>query len=307
MLNGTSTRLLLTAVTPVLLAAGSCGPRGGPAPGAAEPASAPAERHMLYKVEGRGGATVYLLGSIHLLTADVYPLAQPIQAAYADAERVWFEADLDSLEARAPQLITRGLYTGGRSLRTELPAELYAQVEQAAQRAGLQMSLLDRLEPWLAGMMLSQMEYERAGLKAEHGIDKHFVGRAKQDQKPRGALETVEFQMGLFDGFTAEQQVEFLRSSLDDLEKTGEVMGTIKAAWLAGDEARIDSIMNDNMDEPELAARLLTDRNRAWVPQIEELLRGTDDVLVVVGAAHLVGRNSVVRMLRDRGYRVDQL
>ncbi|HEU0015239.1 MAG TPA: TraB/GumN family protein [Longimicrobium sp.] len=307
MLNRTTSRRLLLALTPVLLAAGACGPQAAPtrAPSVSAPASAP--RHMLYRVEGRGGATVYLLGSIHLLTADVYPLAQPIEAAYADAERVWFEADLDSLEAKAPQMINRGLLTGGRTLRTELPADVYAVVQQAAQRAGIDMNVLDRLEPWLAGLLLAQTEYQRAGLQAEHGIDRHFAGRARQDQKPRGGLESVEFQMGLFDGFTREQQVEFLRSSLEDLSKTGEMMGVLKAAWLAGDEAAIDSLMNDSMDHPELMARLLTDRNRAWVPQIEQMLQGTDDVLVVVGAAHLVGQNSVVRMLRDKGWRVEQL
>jgi uncharacterized protein YbaP (TraB family) len=66
--------------------------------------------------------------------------------------------------------------------------------------------------------------------------------------------------------------------------------------------------MNQSMDEsPAMYARLLTDRNAAWVPQIEQMLRGGDDVLVVVGTAHLVGEHSVVQMLRQRGYTVEQL
>mgnify|MGYP006146283647 FL=1 len=66
--------------------------------------------------------------------------------------------------------------------------------------------------------------------------------------------------------------------------------------------------MNESMDDaPALYARMLTDRNAAWVPQIEQLLRGADDVLVVVGAGHLVGEQSVVEMLRQRGHTVEQL
>jgi uncharacterized protein YbaP (TraB family) len=252
-----------------------------------------------------------MLGSIHLLTADAYPLAAPVEAAYADAERVFFEANLDSLQARGMEMLPRALLRDGRTLRGEIPAELYAQVEQAAARyaqMGISMGVLDRLQPWMVAMMLSQLEWSRVGLKPEHGIDMHFEGRAQRDGKPLGSLESVDFQLELLSGFAPGQQVEFLRQTLEDLPRTGEMMGGLVAAWRAGDTAAMDSLMNGSMaDSPELYARMLTDRNAAWVPQIEQMLRGSDDVLVVVGAAHLVGDESVVSMLRERGYTVDQL
>jgi uncharacterized protein YbaP (TraB family) len=280
-------------------------------------ASAPAQaqqapaRNILYRVQGPAGATVYMLGSIHLLTPDAYPLAERVEAAYADAERVFFEVNLDSLQARGMELLPRALLPEGRSLRDEIPADLYAQVEQAAERyaqTGVVMGMLDRLEPWMVSMMLSQLEWARVGLEAEHGVDMHFEGRAQRDGKPMGSLESVDFQMGLMDGFTHAQQVEFLRQTLEDLPKTGEVMAGMVAAWRAGDTEAMDALMNSSMDEyPELSTRMLRDRNAAWVPQIEQLLRGTDDVLVVVGAGHLVGDESVVAMLRERGHTVDQM
>jgi uncharacterized protein len=288
-----------------LLAAGTL---ASPSPSAAQQAPA---RNILYRVEGPSGATVYMLGSVHLLTADAYPLAASVEAAYDDAERVFFEVNLDSLQARAMDLVPRALLRDGRTLRGEIPADLYAQVEQAAgqyAQMGVTMGMLDRLEPWMVSMMLSQLEWTRVGLKPEHGVDMHFEGRAQKDGKPLGSLESVDFQMGLMDGFTAEQQVEFLRQTLEDLPRTGELMGELVAAWRAGDATAMDSLMNGSMGQyPELYDRMLTDRNAAWVPQIEQLLRGQDDVLVVVGAAHLVGDESVVSMLRQRGYTVDQL
>lgn len=276
----------------------------------AQAQQAPA-RNILYRVQGPAGATVYMLGSIHLLTPDAYPLAQPVEAAYADAERVFFEVNLDSLQARGMELLPRALLGDGRTLRDEIPADLYTQVEQAVARyarMGVNMGVLDRLEPWMVAMMLSQLEWARVGLKAEHGVDMHFEGRAQRDGKPMGSLESVDFQMGLMDGFTAGQQVEFLRQTLEDLPRTGELMGGMVAAWRAGDADAIDALMNSSFDQyPEISTRMLRDRNAAWVPQIEQLLRGTDDVLVVVGAAHLVGVESVVAMLRARGHTVDQL
>jgi uncharacterized protein len=288
-----------------LLAAGSL---ASAAPAAAQQA---APRNILYRAEGPGGATVYLLGSIHLLSADAYPLAGPVEAAYADAERVYFEVNLDSLVARAPSIMNIAMLRDGSTLRDLIPAELYDRVQAAAQpyaAQGLGMSVLDRFEPWMVAMLFTQLEWARAGLQAQYGLDTHFEGRAQQDGKPMGAFESVDFQLGLMDGFTAEQQVEFLRQTLDDLPGTAKTMEGMVAAWRAGDAAAIDSLMNGSMGEyPELYARMLTDRNTAWVPQIEQLLRGTDDVLVVVGAAHLVGDRSVVAMLRQRGYTVEQL
>ena len=287
-----------------LLAAGTL---ASAAPAAAQQA---APRNVLYRVEGPSGATIYMLGSIHLLTADAYPLAAPVEAAYADAERVFFEVNLDSLTARASELMPKALLQTG-TLREAIPADLYAQVEQAVQpyaSQGLSMAVLDRFEPWMVAMLFGQLEWAKAGMQPQHGIDVHFEGRAQRDGKPLGSLESVDFQLGLMDGFTGEQQVEFLRQTLEDLPRTGELMGGIVSAWRAGDVAAIDSLMNRSMGRyPAVYTRMLTDRNAAWVPQIEQLLRGTDDVLVVVGAAHLVGDDSVVEMLRRRGYTVEQL
>jgi uncharacterized protein YbaP (TraB family) len=287
-----------------LLAAGSL---ASAAPSAAQQPA----RNILYRVEGPSGATVYMLGSIHLLTEDAYPLAQPVEAAYADAERVFFEVNLDSLQASAMQLMPRALLQDGKTLRTEIPAELYAQVQQTATRyaaMGINMATLDRFEPWMVAMLLSQLEWASIGLQAQYGIDVHFEGRAQQDGKGLGALESVEFQLGLMDSFTGDQQVEFLRQTLEDLPRTGELMNGMVQAWRTGDTAAMDSMMNGSMGRyPDVYARMLTDRNAAWVPQIEQLLRGGDDVLVIVGAAHLVGDDSVVAMLRARGYTVEQI
>ncbi|HEX2208695.1 MAG TPA: TraB/GumN family protein [Longimicrobium sp.] len=286
-----------------LLAAGTLASANG--------AQAQQARSILYRVEGASGATVYMLGSVHLMSADAYPLPQPVQNAYADAEQVYFETSLDSLMARQNEMAMRGMYQEGKTLRSELPADLYAQVEAAAPALaplGLTMPVLDRMEPWLVALLFQTVEWQKVGLTPEHGVDMHFSGRAKRDGKPVGGFESVDFQMGLFDNMSAEEQVSFLRSVMEDMPRLNEEMRRLVAAWRAGDAEAIDAIMNESMDEsPALYARLLTDRNAAWVPQIEQMLRGSDDVLVVVGAAHLVGEHSVVEMLRQRGYTVDQL
>src|SRR5829696_2922108 len=140
-------------IAAALLAAGSLSSAGA--------ASAQEARTILYRVEGASGATVYMLGSIHLLTADAYPLPQPVQDAYADAERVVFETSLDSLVARQTELAMRGMYPAGKTLRSELPADLYAQVEAAAPglaSLGVTMPVLDRMEPWMVALLFQSVE-----------------------------------------------------------------------------------------------------------------------------------------------------
>jgi hypothetical protein len=295
-------RFVRTAAA-ALLAAGSLAP--------ASDAAAQQPRNLLYRVEGPSGATVYMLGSIHVLTADAYPLSASVERAYGEAERVFFEVNLDSLQARGGEMAPRGVWQNGRTLRDAIPADLYAQVEQASTRypdTRIDMSVLDRLEPWMVSMLLSQLEWARAGMMAQHGVDMHFEARAQRDGKALGSLESVDFQLGLMDGFSPAQQEEMLRQTLEDLPRTETLMRDIVAAWRAGDAARLDALVNGSMGRyPNVYDRMLTDRNAAWIPQIEQLLRGRDDVLVIVGAAHLVGGESVVSMLRGRGYTVEQM
>jgi uncharacterized protein YbaP (TraB family) len=294
---------LVRRAAAALLAAGAL----ASAPGAA----AQQPRNLMYRVEGPSGATVYMLGSIHVLTADAYPLSASVERAYGEAERVVFEVNLDSLQARAGEMAPRGVWQNGGRLRDAIPADLYAQVEQASTRypdSRIDMSVLDRLEPWMVALLLSQLEWARADLQARHGIDVHFEARAQRDGKGMGALESVDFQLGLMDGFSPGEQEEMLRQALDGLPRTEALMRDMVAAWRAGDAAGLDTLVNGSMGRyPAFYDRMLTDRNAAWIPQIEQLIRGRDDVLVIVGAAHLVGDESVVAMLRARGYTVEQV
>lgn len=289
-------------VAAALLAAGCVLPASG--------AAAQEARGILYRAEGPGGATVYLLGSIHVLSRDAYPLPRRVEDAYADAERVVFETHIDSLQGREVEWVVRGTYRNGQTLRGSVPADVYAQVERAAHALavlGMAPQGVDRMEPWMAALTFQAAEWQKAGMLAEHGLDMHFARRARDDGKPVGGLESVRFHMELFDAMPLEEQVSFLRVALEDLPRTGPLMREIVGAWRAGSEAALDAIVRESMDRsPALYARLLTSRNAAWVPQIEQMLAGRDDVLVVVGAAHLVGDHGVVAMLRRLGYAVEQ-
>jgi uncharacterized protein YbaP (TraB family) len=275
----------------------------GPAGPAAAQHAGPA-RHPLWAATD-GDNTVYLLGSLHLLRADAYPLPAAIEAAYADAERVAFEVDYDALDAAAP---LPGRFSGGHALADAVAPETGARLDSALAALDLPAAAFASMKPWLASVALAAGAVRRGGYAAEAGLDRHFFERAGADGKPRLALETAAEQFAAFDGVPAAEQEAFLRRTLDGLPDAVGQMDRMTAAWRAGDEAALEAEVFEGRDRtPVFFERLLDARNRAWLPQVEGLLaRAGEDALVVVGAGHLVGPEGLVALLRARGYRVEQ-
>ncbi|MEM8559096.1 MAG: TraB/GumN family protein [Bacteroidota bacterium] len=247
--------------------------------------------------------TVHLLGSVHFARADFFPLAAPIEAAYDSAEVVVFEIDLAEMQAEAMTMVQRGMFADTTTLADVVSDSLYAQALAATQAAGLPEPAVAKMEPWMLSLTLTSLDLMQKGYGA--GIDQHYFERAVADEKRVQALETVAFQLDLFDTMPMDQQVEFLQVTLDGRDETEAMMAGMMTAWMDGDAEALDAFMDENFqDAPDLETALLTDRNAAWVPEIEALLDGTDDAFVVVGAGHLVGDDSVVAMLRAAGYTV---
>jgi uncharacterized protein YbaP (TraB family) len=147
----------------------------------------------------------------------------------------------------------------------------------------------------------------RAHFETKYGVDMQLNARAHTANKTIVGLESVETQLGLFDSLSpADQEKMVLQSSGPD--SSSRILMKIKDAWTTGDVSALDNLLNEGLkDVPSLFARLVTDRNAAWIPRIEEMVKSRDDALVVVGAGHLVGKKGVVEMLRAKGYAVDQM
>jgi uncharacterized protein YbaP (TraB family) len=270
------------------------------------------EKHCLWKIES-GESKVYLLGSIHMMKEEQYPLAQAIEDAFEASDGIVFEADIDSLQdpARQMELMTKGIYAEGDSLKHKISLSTYEEVRKRVISLGMPMEPFETFRPWLIALTLTVLEAQKLGFQAQYGLDIHFHGRAKESQKEIGALETVEFQIGLFSGIPEERQEAFLKYSLAELDLMAEVLGDLVQAWESGNIKELDSIFVQRMvgaeEWSDLVKLLVFDRNEDWVPKIEKLLASGKSYLVVVGALHLVGKGSVVDLLREKGHTIEQL
>ena len=156
-------------------------------------------------------------------------------------------------------------------------------------------------------MTLTLLELQKLGVDPQYGLDKHFFGRARREGKQIVPLETVDFQIGLATDFSKEEGELFMKITLDDIDKATKEATKMLKAWQTGDADTLEKLLNEASHQaPAVFKRLLTDRNQRWVPRIEEWLRGDKNVLVVVGAGHLVGADGVVELLRKKGLKVTQ-
>jgi hypothetical protein len=275
------------------------------------PASSEArDRHVLWTVQGTHN-TVYLLGSIHVLRAEDGGLPKVAQDAYADAERLVMELDMDDVMSGDPMAMAAtaqrlALLPEGQSLRSVLGSD-YAAVQARAREAGLDLAMFDRFEPWFVATALLQMELAKRGFSSEQGVEETLAKRAMADGKPIEGLETAEQQLGMLAGLPMAEQKRFLLMTIDEMDDFDAELDEMLQAWKSGDTAKLASLLGDEFEQfPELYRPLTEDRNRVWVGEIADLLDDHDDYLVVVGALHLVGRNSVVDLLQKRGYKVTQ-
>jgi uncharacterized protein len=273
------------------------------------PVHAQAARDFIWKVTAPAGS-LYLVGSVHLLTKDYYPLSPALDKAFKDSDLLVEEADLGELESLASQftLLSRGMLPENQSLDTVVSAATYALVTKRVSALGMPIEPLKRFKPWMLAMTLEALEWQKAGFDATLGLDRHFYDRAKVDGKRVQGLETADFQLSIFDQMTKDEQDRMLAESLKDLDREQASVVTLTNAWKAGDVATVERIVLDDVKgDPVMYGRLLVNRNRNWLPTLDALLNRTGRAFVVVGAAHLVGPDGLLAMFKAKGYKVEQL
>jgi uncharacterized protein len=260
-----------------------------------------------WRVAGKGGGEVALLGSMHVLRASDHPLPESVDALYTRSELLVLELDLDDLPATTLQsaLLGAALLPPGTVLRDVLDADVYRLAEQRSAELGIDLGLLQRLEPWLVAVTMLDQGVRRLGFEAERGLEQFVTARARRDGKEILGLESVETQIAIFDGLDARQQQAMLEQTLKELDSAADTMDDMARAWRDGSlDTLTDGLLAEFDDFPGLYATLVTDRNGRWVTEIERYLTDGRRYLVIVGALHLVGPGSVIELLKARGHEV---
>lgn len=267
------------------------------------------EKAFLWQVKSPQN-TVYILGSIHLLKESDYPLAQQINDAYDDAEKLVFEVDLRELESSKTQSIVLEKATAqdGKTLKDRLTPETYQLAKTKASEIGLPIEAFSGFKPWFFSLTLITLKLQRLEFNPQNGVDQYFFKKAIKDGKETLALETIEDQFNLFDSFSQGNQEQYIRQTIDDLDTLETSFQEMVQAWKSGDDKTLESLLLKSFkDYPELEDQIFGARNRKWMTTIEPLLQQDEDYLIVVGAGHLVGKDNVLQLIEAKGHTLKRL
>jgi uncharacterized protein YbaP (TraB family) len=275
-------------------------------------ASAAEHKLFAWRVAGDPG-TVYLLGSIHVGKPDLYPLPQPIEQAFADSAELVEEIDMSgaNLALLQQQVLQRGLYTGGDKIENHLSPTTRAALAAYLQRTGQAPTALSAMRPWLADMQIHTAQLQALGFAPQYAIDRHFLDEAAAAKKPVAGLETIGFQVDLLSGLPDDLQDKLMFSELVDADNLAGDAAALVQAWRTGDtvgmEATATRAERDYRELQPLTEAVVYKRNAAMARQVAAFLKTPKTRFVVVGSLHLVGDRGILKLLADKGYRIEQL
>ena len=253
---------------------------------------------------------IYLFGTFHMLPVGYTWETPAINDAVAKSGQLYVETLIDE---KHPELIAAELGRLGFDpslppLANRIDPALRPQLAAAITASGVPAAYYDKMKSWAAAFTLVGTQFKQLGLKGEAGVEPVLRHQFEGAGKPVGQLETNSEQLGFFNNLSLPAQRAFLEGAISEPDKLkGEFAGML-ASWTKGDVAGIASSFNaDLSDSPELRSALLSRRNANWTRWIEQRMQQPGTVMVAVGAGHLAGDESVIRMLETQGYKVTRV
>ncbi len=266
------------------------------------------ENSLLWEISGQDlTEPSYLYGTIHLIGKEDFFITDATHKAIAQSKRMAFEVDLDEMNNLGTMLslIGNAMMNGGTRLRDLLSEEDYTMVEEHFEKVGMPLMLFERVKPMFLSAMAGEDMSGGGGLQSGKikSYEMEFMEMAKTAQLETAGLETIEYQMSIFDSIPypaqAEMLVESIRSGGDtESDQFSEMVRLYKAQDLAGMQEMFDSEEGGLGDFEDV---MLNNRNRNWIPVMEKMM-SEKVTFFAVGAGHLGGEVGVISLLREKGY-----
>ena len=257
-----------------------------------------------------GEHTMYLGGTLHILSPQDYPLPSPYETAFEQADTLVFETDMETVSSAsfAAKMIEQNSYDDAGTVAQDLTQDTYQLLESYISKRNLPLDTLKHLKPAILGLTLTMLEYQRAGLTSQ-GVDAYFFSKAMDEGKAIDWFETPDEQLAFISAMAEGQENEFIRYTLEDIEDLKSIITPMKDQWRSGNmQALHETAMGDVAEQyPQVYDDLLVNRNLNWIPKIEAMMKTPEVELVLVGTLHMPGNQGVLALLKQKGYTLTQL
>jgi uncharacterized protein len=268
------------------------------------------KKNFLWKVQSKTNV-VYVLGSIHYLKKEVYPLDEKIENAFDKSDILVVEANINDIKKEDIQkLIGSAFYPENETLEKNVSTETYEMVKKELGGLGLPPEVTNKQRPWFLALTLASLETLKLGFDPNYGIDKYFLSKATGKKKIL-ELESFDYQINLFSQLSDKDQELLLLYTLKDIDVLKQELDRLIQAWTSGDTKGVESIVTRSLAEDKrlspIYEKLIYERNRNMASQIEDYLKTKETYFVIVGAGHLVGNQGIIEILKGKGSLVEQL
>ncbi|WJG11098.1 TraB/GumN family protein [Aliiglaciecola sp. LCG003] len=258
----------------------------------------------------KNGDKVFIGGTIHLLSKSDYPLPKEYETAYDAADTLVFETDISTMNSVEFKQKNMGymLLADGKTIKDMISADTFKQLEAHFESRNLPINNFLPFKPSFLAITLTLLELQQMGI-SNTGVDMYYATKGTIDGKSNSWLEEPEEQLTLLANMGAGREDQMIAYALSDIKEIQQVMPKMIAAWRSGNTQALNNIgiTDFKADYPNLYHDLLVDRNQKWLPKIEALFNNQHTELVLVGALHLVGEDSVLAMLKNKGYQIEKL
>lgn len=274
----------------------------------------PTEKALLWEISGKDlSKPSYLFGTIHIIKREDYFFTPTMENALKNTDGIAFEIDMEDMSdfTKIMGMMSSMYMKDNKTLKDLLSDEEYGKVNDHFQKMGLPLAFLERIKPMFLSMMAGggedMMGFSLNGDSSSMvSYEMQLMDMAKKEEKEIAGLETMEFQMSLFDSIPYDAQAKMLLASIES-EKDEEGSNQLDQMVLLYKTQDIQGMHNMMGDDPDALGGyeelLLQKRNRNWIPIMSDMMT-RKPVFFAVGAGHLGGEEGVISLLRQAGYNV---
>ncbi len=277
---------------------------------------------LMWKAEDQNGNYAYLFGSIHAGDNAVDNLPDYFEKAYADSDTLAFEIDMSDMYSEltaSSSMLTDVIYADGTTIKDHISENTYNKLVQILKENGMYNALYDYYKPLMWESLIENLSIVKAGLNPTKGVDLTLTNRAKADGKTIEEVESMDFQISMFNGLS-DNVVEMLLSSYAEdgiVEKQAHQLKDLYEKWKSGTITEKD-LQDEDFDESQLTDEekaafeeynnaLLTDRNKGMTEKLTDYIKSGKTVMLVVGTAHFLGDDGIIALLEEQGFTVTQI
>ncbi len=263
-------------------------------------AQPPKEKALLWKISGNGlKQASYLYGTIHIMCPDQIKVDSALKQSFASTKQLYLEINTSD-PAMMSKAINGMMMPEGESLEKLVSKAEYDSMSQIFQgKSGMPMMLMAKAKP----ILLMSAVYPSLLGCAPEGWETKFQVMAKESKLPIKGLETIEYQLSVFDSIPYKTQAAMLKDFLYNLDSTKKSFDEMLTIYL---EKNINALYEMTVKDPDFGnyeALMLNNRNNNWITVMSAAAKDKP-TFFAVGAAHLGGDKGVISLLRKKGFEV---